>query len=422
MSVQSDSEHPSLGLLRKFVSRAQAASDGRPMILYFLRQPERIGQLVSEMLLLKGVYPPTDYQLFVAHPQHSPRSRHFSQDAYNIAMRDVTPLEARDALEDQVCYIDFRAPIPMATGGQPLTLILSSDTYLIREWTRKFPETGTPYPPLWLTDVEKQRGARLRRLFGFAPDQPVVVLHVREQGLLRLGYEVHRNADIANYESAIRLLTARGYAVVRIGDPLCKPLPFACDGVIDTPFLSSYDRIGDPYFASGCAFLVHNYSGPSMLATAFNRPTLAVNVVPQDQTTLTNEVVSYKACLSLRDRVPLGLGGIVRAGLMNATAEHYAAAGYETEENDADLICDAVAEMIERVEGRFAPSPALVEANAKLTAFGEQRHRANGEDPAHLLGYSLVGRFGRHSLSEAFLARYPGFMDEIGDDGSVASP
>lgn len=406
--------------LRKFVLRAQTSADGRPMVIYFLRQPERIGQITHELFMLKGVYSPVDHQVFVAHPRAQPRSRHFSQDAYNIAMRDLIPLEARDELEDRVCYANIRDPVPMA-NNPPLTLILGSEPSIARVWFDKYGTRRDGYPIHWLTEVEKQRGRRLEERLGIGKDTPVVVLHVREQGLLGLAYETHRNADIANYERAIRLLLDRGYAVVRIGDPYCKKLPFHADGLIDTPFLDSYDRIGDPYFVSRCAFMIHSYSGPAMLATAFNRPTLAVNIMPQDMTTMTDEVVVYKEYRRQGGGPALSLAEIDRAGLMNAIAEHFAAAGCESAENDPDLLHDAVLEMLDRQAGRFTPSPALIAANARLDAFGRARHETFRQDPTHFMGYSLLGLHGRQSLSEAFLARYPGFLDQIAADGSVAS-
>ena len=390
------------------------------MVIYFLRQPERIGQITHELFMLKGVYSPVDHQVFVAHPRAQPRGRHFSQDSYNIAMRDLIPLEARDEMEDRVCYANIRDPFPMPNSDPPLTLILGSEPAIARQWFARYGRSRDGYPIHWLTEVEKQRGERLGEKLGIGKDMPVVVLHVREQGLLRLAYETHRNADIARYERAIRLLLDRGHAVIRIGDPYCKPLPFKADGLIDTPFLDFYDRIGDPYFVSRCAFMINSYSGPAMLATAFNRPTLAVNVMPQDMTTMTDEVVVYKEYRPMGGRA-MTLAEIDRAGLMNAIAEHFAAAGCESAENDSDLLHDAVLEMLERQAGRFTPSPALIEANAKLDAFGRARHEIFRQDSAHFMGYSLLGLHGRQSLSEAFLARYPNFMDQIEADGSVAS-
>lgn len=404
--------------LRKFVARVQNSADGRPAILYFLRQPERLGQIVFEMHILKGAFSPVDYQIFVAHPRILKRSRHFSQDSYNVAMRDLTPLEAQNDEEDAICYVNMRDPLPLPYDP-PIKLIMGSDPCIARLWHEKH-GNSRDYPGYWLTDIEKERGEKLRRKIGIGSDTPIVTLHVREHGLLRLSYEIHRNADIANYEAAIRLLVDKGYAVVRLGDPVSKPLP-AIDGVFDTPFMKSYDRIGEPYFISISDFMVHSYSGPAQLATAFKRPMLAINVLPQDQTSLGEEVMVNKPILRTSGGGPLSLAEIGRIGMMNASMANFEAAQCTSEENDPELIRDAVAEMIARRQGKFTASPALVAANQKLAAYGRRRHEANRADLSHYLGFSFLGLEGRQVLSEAFLARYPNYLDQIEEDGSVAS-
>ncbi len=417
---ESPEQNTLLDRLRNFAGRALNGADGRPIILYFLRQPERLGQLLLEMHVLKGVFSPVDYQIFVAHPRILPRSRHFSQDSYNIAMRDVVPLEAMTDEDDRLCYSDMREPVPLGFDP-PITLIMGSDPCITRMWHEKYGNRRSGYPTLWLTDSEKERGERLRRRFGILPETPIVTLHVREHGLLRLGYEIHRNADIGNFEAGIRLLVENGYAVIRVGDPLCKPLPFTCEGVFDTPFIKDYDRIGEPYFMSVCDFMMGSYSGPAQFATAFNRPVLSINVLPQEQTLMTDEVVVHRSILRIGGSRPLGLAEISRIGMMNAIAANFEAAGCTSEENDSALIRDAVAEMIARRRGKFAASPALALANQKLAAFGRRRNAAHRADPSHFIGYSFIGMEGRYSLTEAFLARHPDYLDQIEADGSVAN-
>ncbi|MBV8634137.1 MAG: hypothetical protein JO002_06580, partial [Burkholderiaceae bacterium] len=129
----------SIAGLRTILARAAISSDGRPMVIYFLLQPERLGQLAYEMFLLKCLFSPVDYQLVVVHPRFRTSARYFAQDAYNICMRDITVLEAGDEADDRAYRLSCPDPVlEVPYGGMNVKLVLGSLKYLLREFLIKY--------------------------------------------------------------------------------------------------------------------------------------------------------------------------------------------------------------------------------------------------------------------------------------------
>ena len=100
-----------------------------------------------------------------------------------------------------------------------------------------------------------------------------VCLHVSENQP-----RIFKNASIANYIEAIKVITAAGGWVVRLGDPAMTPLP-SMERVMDyvhTPYKS---KLMDIYLISQCRFLIGLNSGPLNVATLFRKPVVLVNMV-----------------------------------------------------------------------------------------------------------------------------------------------
>lgn len=113
--------------------------------------------------------------------------------------------------------------------------------------------------------------------------QPIVVMHAREAGW-KQGREVHdtkpqigrsdvcRNASIETYRPAVVWLCARGYHVVRMGDPSMSPWePTLVEDLTRHPQAQLSALLQ-------ARFCVAGESGPAMLCYLTNTPCLTVNV------------------------------------------------------------------------------------------------------------------------------------------------
>lgn len=140
-------------------------------------------------------------------------------------------------------------------------------------------------PTRFCNDYE-HRGATYAAEVGIQAGARIVTVHAREAGYKR-GREIHeskettrddsmRNVDIASYLPAIDLLVARGYTVVRLGDPSMDPL--RRDGVVDLTQLESTKRqLLDVYCLLRSTFLLASESGPMGAALLTATPTLVTN-------------------------------------------------------------------------------------------------------------------------------------------------
>ena len=100
-----------------------------------------------------------------------------------------------------------------------------------------------------------------------------VCLHVSENQP-----RIFKNASIANYIEAIKVITAAGGWVVRLGDPTMTPLP-SIERVIDYVHTRHKSKLMDIYLISQCHFLIGLNSGPLNVATLFRKPVVLVNMV-----------------------------------------------------------------------------------------------------------------------------------------------
>lgn len=134
----------------------------------------------------------------------------------------------------------------------------------------------TPYLAK-VPDLE-ERGATGLLELGVAPDDPVVTVHVREEGYNEaLSPLMHqRDARFDSYGQAVRGLVADGFKVVRLGDNSMTPAP-AIDGLIDYPFTAAKSDWMDIYLAGRCAFHIGTSSGMSFIPLMFGRPVLFTN-------------------------------------------------------------------------------------------------------------------------------------------------
>lgn len=110
----------------------------------------------------------------------------------------------------------------------------------------------------------------------------LVVLHVREgstkttDGLDDRSKDAVRNARIEAFFPAIDEVVARGYVVVRIGDPSMTPV--VRPGVVDLATHPRRSQVLELWCLTRCAFFVASDSGPYLLSWLFEVPCLSVNI------------------------------------------------------------------------------------------------------------------------------------------------
>ena len=139
-------------------------------------------------------------------------------------------------------------------------------------WERQYDE----YPPPRLSGKNLRHAEQLRAQMGISADDWFVCLHVREGGFHRDSLQI-RNASIENYAEGIKVITAAGGWVVRIGDSSMSHLP-KTDRVIDYPHSGFKSELMDLYLISNCRLFIGTNPGPSDVATLFKKPMVLVNV------------------------------------------------------------------------------------------------------------------------------------------------
>jgi putative glycosyltransferase (TIGR04372 family) len=134
-----------------------------------------------------------------------------------------------------------------------------------------------------ISKERKEKSEQLREKMGVPIDQWYVCLHVREAGFRdNKKYKegqlyTERNANIASYIEAIKLIVDRGGMVIRMGDSSMTKLPEMA-GVIDYPFTEYKSSLMDVYLISECKFYIGMISGIYDLARLFQKPMILTNM------------------------------------------------------------------------------------------------------------------------------------------------
>lgn len=132
-----------------------------------------------------------------------------------------------------------------------------------------------------LSPADEETGRRFAESAGLL-GRPFVALHVRDGGSKRdaetggFDRDVARDAQIESYFEAIDALVARGFTVVRIGDPGMAPVERP--GVLDLATHAQHTLLHDLWCVKNSRFFIAGDSGPYMLSWLFNVPCLAVNI------------------------------------------------------------------------------------------------------------------------------------------------
>ena len=199
--------------------------------------------------------------------------REFVREATRYVINPVLPEEIRDRLR---------------AARRRLTALLEQQARDRRQGPPYYQRRLLREPvPVRLHPAAAEDAARQARAHGIAPGVGLVCIHARESGYKR-GHEIQdtkpavgrddrtRNARIESYLQAVDHLVARGYTVVRLGDPSMTPLHHA--GVVDLAASPARTNLLEIYCLLRSDFIIAGESAYVNLIYLTNTPILLVNV------------------------------------------------------------------------------------------------------------------------------------------------
>lgn len=225
-----------------------------------------------------------------------------------------------------------------------------------QNWKQQFEE----YIPPRLTEDRYRCAEQNRVRMGIPLTDWFVCLHVSENRPL-----IPRNASIRNYIEAIKVITAAGGWVVRLGDATMTPLS-PMERVIDYAHTRHKSELMDLYLISQCRFFIGLSSGPPLVATLFRKPLVIVNMTlwSIDFPLKVGDLALMKHVFSRSHDRYLSIKEILEepfaVQVMSTVSE-----GYEIAENTSEEIREVVAE--------FLTNPEPFEYSDLQKAFNEGR-------------------------------------------------
>ena len=220
-----------------------------------------------------------------------------------------------------------------------------------------------------------------------------VALHVRDirwRGTTA-GLQAIRNADTASYLPAIDEIARRGGFVIRMGDADAPPLPPLVN-VIDYGRSDMRSDWMDIFLLARSRFVLGSASGPIFVPPLYGVPSVLTNWWPPGMRPWhAHDIYIPKLPKRVADGTYLTLSETLQEPVSYCHSLRHLAghAGIGVEDNDPDIIRDAVAEMLTRLDG--GPCSDADVADLRLRA-----------DRI----YQSDGHFGMARLPHGFLRRH----------------
>ncbi len=220
---------------------------------------------------------------------------------------------------------------------------------------------GDRPPIISLTQEERAAGRATLERMGLPPDAWFVCVHAREGGYSPKDefMHAHRNSDIATCVEAMEAIVARGGWAIRVGDPTMTPLEER-PGIVDYANSPHRSPEMDMFLCAETRLFLGNTSGLCMVATAFGRPTLLVNMTPHGAGLgMAPGDVAVPKLLRGPDGQLLPFPEIFAGDASHLRfAELFRERGLEVVDNTPEEIREAVEEVLDRQEGRFEETEA----------------------------------------------------------------
>jgi len=215
---------------------------------------------------------------------------------------------------------------------------------------------GDRPPVLHLTQEDEHWSREALARIGIPENRWFVCIHVRENGYLAYGDEVHahRNADIWKTIPAMSEIIRHGGICVRVGDPSMTPLPDMKDVIDYARHPDKSERL-DVILCAKAKFFLGCTSGLAFVSTTFGVPCAHANMIPVATLGLRYCDISIPKLLwSVAEQRYLHFEEILGKDVGNYFfSSQYLRAGLRVDENSSDDILDLVQEMLNRLNNRF---------------------------------------------------------------------
>ena len=223
-------------------------------------------------------------------------------------------------------------------------------------------------------------------------------IHVREGGFSPYDEDAHshRNGSIEALLPAVQEIIRRGGWCVRMGDPTASTFPPVA-GVIDYAHHALRQARLDVCLCARARFFLGNTSGIALVSTVFGVPSAMANMVPASCLgMLPSDLNIFKLHRRKRDGRILHFREIFNSPTANFRyAYQYELEGLEVLENTGDEIRELACEMLDRLDGRFAPDDCDDDVQARFRS---------------LLKPGDYGYYASSRVGAAFLKRHAGLL------------
>jgi putative glycosyltransferase (TIGR04372 family) len=174
-----------------------------------------------------------------------------------------------------------------------------------------------------------------------------ICLHVREGGYSG-DLDNVRNANIANYYQAIKVVTQRGGYVVRMGDPTMTRLP-NLDRVIDYAHAPNKCALLDVYLLQKCSFYVGTSSGLMDTAFLLEKPVVLTNMTHwlNGLPPSSGDLTIFKHVYSISERRFISVKEWLAQAKM-ITIEHWSSPDWRFFENTEEEIASVIKEKLDQ--------------------------------------------------------------------------
>ncbi len=206
-------------------------------------------------------------------------------------------------------------------------------------------------PLLTLKDEDQKRGQECLESLGIPKGAWFVTLHVRGG---REKDRSARDADLATYRLAMEDIVTRGGWVIRMGDTSMIPLP-PMPHVIDYAHSPLRRDWMDVFLWARCRFFIGCLSGPLMVPHTFGVPSVIANWSSlATRLWFKEDLYIFKLHWSEAESRYLNIAEVCSSALASVESNQYLhAKRIKLVDNTPEEIKDAVAEMLDRLDGKL---------------------------------------------------------------------
>jgi putative glycosyltransferase (TIGR04372 family) len=227
--------------------------------------------------------------------------------------------------------------------------------------TQNDPLWHTGKPIVGLNQEEIKRGNDFLRSIGVKDGQKIVCYTVRTssyyQSLIESGVKLKpqtvRNPDEGTYYEVAKILSSRGYFVIRMGKDLKSKLPEDLEKYIyDYAILDRTDFL-DVYILNKCEFLLNGGTGMFVFRAISNLPSIHADIYRVLKTFYFGDLSLFQKVWLVRENRLATVGEMVAMGDSFSDERHQERLGVRLVKNTAEEILAACDEMEARLNGTW---------------------------------------------------------------------